>query len=254
MEFTTLHILFLLLTALSLTTQELVTLDVSPKVIAECGKQVTLSCKVSSSLEGLSIKHMEWSQNNSLCSVKDGKMSTNNNTTTQSDFHCEYENGQLSLIFPKVQPLETRHSSPYKCKLRSNKGVESASTNVELQECAGIATGVVTSHGPSCTFSHVYPDGRVHWFHGSRNLSDEPLTHHTSKQVEGQGFLTIYSQLEWKGSDLPLNCSLMSTKSGRYIASTLVQNHKFRVRSGTGSEGALRTVLYIPILLAVSLT
>ncbi|KAM7394057.1 hypothetical protein PAMP_020882 [Pampus punctatissimus] len=248
MGFTTFHILFCLLTVFTLTTQDLAKLHVSSKINAECGKQVILICNVSLSLEGLSIKHMGWSHNKSLCSVDStGQMTTNHNNAI-SDFHCEYNNGQLSLIFQEVQPLETGHSTPYTCKLHSNKGVPHAVTKVELQEC-GIAEGVLTSDGPSCTFRHVYPDGDVHWFHSSLNLSNGSLMYKTFKRVEKGGFLTIHSHLESKGLDLPFTCSLKSTKSGRYIANTEVM-----VRAGAGSLGSLRTILCISILFAVSLT
>lgn len=112
---------------------DLVKLHVSSKITAECGKQVTLICKVSSSLEGLSIKHMGWSQNKSLCSVNsEGKITTNHRHTL-SDFHCEYKDGQLSLNFQEVQPSDIEHSNSYMCKLHSNKGAPHGSTKVELQ-------------------------------------------------------------------------------------------------------------------------
>ena len=110
---------------------ELVKLNVSPKITAECGKQVTLNCEVSSSPNGLSIKQMAWIQNQtSLCSVdKEGKIKPH----SRSDFHCEYKHGQLSLIFKRVRPLESGNSKPYTCKLQSNRGASDAKTIVEVQ-------------------------------------------------------------------------------------------------------------------------
>ncbi|XP_029288942.1 uncharacterized protein LOC115009102 isoform X2 [Cottoperca gobio] len=214
MQYTALHKLLWLLNALILTTQELVKLRVSPRIIAECGKQVTLNCNVSSSRNGLSIKHMEWFQNHtSFCSVdSEGKIT--NHRHTQSDFHCEYRHGQLSLIFRRVQPLESRNSKPYVCKLQSNNGASHAKTSVELQECCWLVEGVWTNDRPTCTFKNVYPDGDVHWFHGSRNLSDESVKHHTTKHVDEGGWLTIHSYLEQNLSGGPYNCSLKSTTSG----------------------------------------
>lgn len=106
-------------------------LNVSPKITAECGKQVTLNCDVSSSPNGLSIKHMAWIQNQtSLCSVdEEGKIKPHSRT----DFHCEYKHGQLSLIFKRVRPLESGNSKPYTCKLQSNRGASNAKTIVVVQ-------------------------------------------------------------------------------------------------------------------------
>lgn len=110
---------------------DLVKLSVTPVITAECNQQVTLHCNVSSSQNDLSIKHMKWSQNKmSLCSVDDkGIISTH--THNLSDFHCEYRHGQLSLIFKRVQPLDS--SKPYMCKLQSTGGASHHYTNVTLQ-------------------------------------------------------------------------------------------------------------------------
>ncbi|XP_070684639.1 uncharacterized protein [Pempheris klunzingeri] len=258
MGFTALHILIWLLTAFTLTTSELLKLSVNPKMTAECGKQVTLNCDVSSSREHLSIKHMEWSQNKtSLCFVDVKGKVIKPNSHDRSDFHCEYQHGQLSLVFQRVQPLECGNSKPYRCKLQSNQGAAHGYTTVELQECCGTVNGDLKGDGPSCTFSHVYPDGDVHWFHGSKNLSDGSL-HHTTKHVDKGGWLTIRSHLRGKSSDVPYNCSLRSTASGRYIESTLVHNPEIlssirATQSGAGSQGTMRIFLCISVLLAVTL-
>ncbi|KAA8594992.1 uncharacterized protein LOC116705339 [Etheostoma spectabile] len=262
MEYTALHTLLWLQTAFVLTTQEFVKLSVTPKITAECGKEVTLNCNVSSSRHGLSIKHMNWSQNNrSLCSLdKEGNITHHKHTL--SHFHCEYKHGtQLSLIFKRVQPLE---SGDYRCKLQSNQGAKHQYTRVELQECCGIVEGVWTGDRATCTFKNIYPDGDVHWFHGSHNLSDGSVRQHTTKHVDEGGWLTIRSYLEQNSSTVPYNCSLKSSTSGRYITSTLVQNPELQARSisqehthpgrnGVGSPGPLWTYLCISILLAVTL-
>ncbi|KAL7403598.1 hypothetical protein ABVT39_002762 [Epinephelus coioides] len=258
LEYTPLHTFLWLLTAFTLTTQDLVKLSVTPAITAECNQQVTLHCNVSSSQNDLSIKHMKWSQNKmSLCSVDDkGIISTH--THNLSDFHCEYRHGQLSLIFKGVQPLDS--SEPYICKLQSTGGALHRNTAVTLQECYGKVEGSFTDDGPACTFRNVHPDGDVLWFHDSHNLSH--VKHYTTKQVEEGGWLTIRSYLEQKSSNVPYNCSLKSTKSGRYIASTLVQKRESRARApgyarqgknGAGSQGPMWTFLFIPILLTVTL-
>lgn len=111
---------------------EMVRLDVSPRITAECNQQVTLQCNASST-NGLTIKHMQWSRSKSpLCSVN-SKGEISYNDTSLRNFSCQYENGQLSIIFTNLQPLETGHSQHYMCKLRSNKGVKHHYTTVELE-------------------------------------------------------------------------------------------------------------------------
>lgn len=259
MGLTALYTLLWLVSTLTFTTQDLMRLHVNPKVTAECQKQVTLNCNTISSLEGLSIIQMHWYLNEiSLCSVNNEGNITYSNP--KRNLSCEYTHGQLSLIIEKVQPLESGDTSPYKCKIKSNKGAAHGTTIVELQECSGKVQGETTGEGYSCTFNHVYPDGDVHWFDGSHHVLDSSL-HNTTKQVVQGGWLTIRSHLKLKRSSVPYNCSLMSTKSGRYIASTLINGSetietrisRHWVKSGVGSWTPMRTLLYISIFLAVSL-
>lgn len=257
MGLTALYTLLWLVSALTFTTQDLMSLDVSPKVTAECGQQVTLNCSAVSSQKGLLVREMHWYLNeNPLCSVN------NEGSITYSNPHrnlsCECTHGQLSLIIKEVQPLESGDTAPYKCKIKSNKGVKHGTTIVELQECSGEVQGETTDEGYSCTFNHVYPDGDVHWFDGSNHVLDSSL-HNTTKQVVQGGWLTIRSYLKLKESGVPYNCSLMSTKSSRHIASTLINGSETRalnpgrVTSGVGSWTSMRTFLYISIFLALSL-
>ncbi|XP_026026332.1 uncharacterized protein LOC113024001 isoform X2 [Astatotilapia calliptera] len=257
MGFTALHTLWLL-TAFAFTTQELVKLRVSPKITAECGEQVSLNCNTSSVHHGISIKLMQWFKEETLlCSVDSKGITTELHRASLSNFTCEYEDGRLSLIFKKMLPPES--GKKYTCKQRSNRGALNESTKVELQECGGIVEGKLTTTGPVCTFKQVYPDGNVHWFHGSRNLSDGSLKQYTGKSVDEQGWLTIHSYLERNSSHGPYNCSLKSTVSDKYIASMLIQNPKpQKSTSGTHSNGnkvtareSTRTIFCLLILLPV---
>ncbi|XP_047431420.1 uncharacterized protein LOC125000095 [Mugil cephalus] len=260
MGFTAIRVLSFLL-AFKLTTQELAKLIVSPDITAECEKQVTLNCHVSSFEDGLSIKYMGWFRDTtSLCFVNSTEAVNIHYKNPPSNFHCEQKDGQMSLVFQKVNPLEI---GTYTCKMRSNKGGTSENTTMDLKECCGKSEGILTSSGPTCTFSSVYQDGDVHWFHGSRNLSAGSLRHTTSKSVDEHGWVTIRSSLEETGLHEPFNCSLRSTISDRYIASTLVENQmslkdKMSRYSTSGSYGlssqeSTMTILHILILLTVTL-
>ncbi|XP_063740796.1 uncharacterized protein LOC134865247 [Eleginops maclovinus] len=265
MGYTALYTLLWLLNAFTLPTQALVKLNVSPKITAECGKTVILNCDVSSSQNGLSIRHLEWFQNHtSFCKVDiEGKITYKQ--PNSSDFHCEYKHRQLSLIFKRLKPLGSGNSKPYTCKIRSNHGALHAATRVELQECCWIVEGVWTNGRPTCTFRNVYPEGDVHWFHGHHNLSDGSVKQSTTKHVDGGGWLTIHSDLEQNHSGVTYNCSLKSAASGRYIASSLVENPELvqqkartqvltnQVRSGVRSQRPMWTIFFVSTLLAVTL-
>lgn len=245
MAFTTLYILPCLLAAVTFT--ECVKLTVSPSITAECGQPVTLHCHVVSSRKGLSIKYMEWFQNKTYCSVdSEGDLTKYG---PHSDFQCDYQRGHLSLRLPKVQPLQ--NETPFRCKLHSNQGILHRHTSVDLKECCGNIEAVWTPEGPSCTFKEVFPDGDVDWFHGSHKLTDSSLIY-TTKKVEAGGWLTIHSSLDTQRTTVLYNCSLKSTASGRYIASSLIQqNTQLKIRSRGAAQGPFLTFLWICGVLAV---
>lgn len=112
---------------------EMVSLQPSPRVFAACGQGATLNCAVASSLDKLSIKHMEWSLNHgSLCSVDATEYLTTHSGNTTGPFHCEYTTGQLLLVLHKVRPKDGLNSE-YMCKLKSTRGAKHITTKVELQ-------------------------------------------------------------------------------------------------------------------------
>lgn len=131
-------------------------------------------------------------------------------------------------------------------------------------ECCGIAERVASDEGPVCTFHHVHPDADVHWFYDSDTLPDhsereENVEESVEKSVEDGGWLMIRSRLT-VSSDVPSNCSLKSSKSGRYITCNVVKNPRSLVRyeppqpelNGVGSLVPLGIILYVSILIMVS--
>lgn len=133
-------------------------------------------------------------------------------------------------------------------------------------DCAAAVTGVLTTAGPSCTFYNVYPDGEVHWFRSSNDVWVEPSNskHLTTKRVETGGYLTIQSNLTLLEtvSGVVFNCSLKSSRSGKYIASTLIQSEGLEGRGGARmapqfkntavrSQEVVAKALYVSVILAV---
>lgn len=111
----------------------MVSLQPGASVSAACGQRATLECAVASSLDKLSIKHMEWSLNQaSLCSVDARESVTTHSGNTTGRFHCEYARGRLLLVLHEVRPNDAVNSD-YMCKLKSNRGAKHMTTKVELQ-------------------------------------------------------------------------------------------------------------------------
>lgn len=253
MGLTMLHLLCWLLAACPYSAQELLRVSVSPKVSAVCGQQVVLTCNVSSSQQGLQIRSMEWYQNQiSYCSFdKNGEITTHHRQG-QSDFRCEYHQERLSLIFEEVRPWQIGNSEPFMCEVKSNKGVKDGKTTVEIQECGYVQGGIKDGY-PTCSFTHVYPGGDVHWFDGSHHLGHG----NTSEHVEDGGWLTIQNYLDQNNPDMTYNCSLRSSRTGRHINSTLVMFEKTgisaSVHSGAGYMGTRQILLFVPVFLVVML-
>lgn len=237
MGFSSGQILLLFISLFILTTQGHLTLDVSPVIRAECGQQVNLTCNVSSSRPGFSIKNLRWVKNHHmLCVVNSEGNITEHQHHTLSDFHCEYEGGQLSLVFQRVQPVESGASVDYMCKLHSNQGVTTNHTKVELQDCCGNVQDSTNPEGPSCTFTEVHPDADVHWFLSSHNFTGETLRGSTDKRWEEGGWLTIHSYLEEKDSDELYNCSLWCPTSNQYITSRLIPQQRMSKSGATAQR------------------
>ncbi|XP_061839917.1 uncharacterized protein [Nerophis lumbriciformis] len=241
-----------ILAELSLSLQALVMVN---NVTAECGEQVALSCNVSRR-DGLSVKHMEWSQNGKLLCRLNSKGNLSHHRNIRSDFSCKYDEGQLQLIFAKVQPQDSGVTKRYMCKLHSNMGISHGYSWIELQECCGAVKVVLSENGPVCTFSDVYPDADVFW--SSHSEPPTPEKQKMFKSMEEGGWLSIRSQLEWTPNG-DFNCSLRSITSGRDIACNLSENTDFlngrerrsqgRVGNGAGSLEPFWTVVLVSTIL-----
>lgn len=136
-----------LLTLLQPATQDMVQLNSSSVLYAECGTKVTLKCEVSSPEQGLNVKRMEWSLNgSSLCFVRENRLV--NSTNNLKHHICMYSHGYLYLILHSVQPQDAG-TSAYVCQLRSNRGVSQTETRVELKELSKCSQSGSPSRGAS---------------------------------------------------------------------------------------------------------
>lgn len=198
------------------TLSDSLTLDVSSSITAECGKPVSLHCNISSSLAGLSIKHMQWSQSHTYCSVDSEGIVTSKNL---EDYYCRYEKGHFSLHFYKWSPYISE--SFYMCKLHSNQGIKSKYTQVESKEQAESVVSAWDLSSPACTFRKVCPGAEVEWFQDSQRITDQSLIT-TETSVEAGSWFTIRSYLNKHDRSKVYNCTLRSSSSGRYLSSAVI--------------------------------
>lgn len=199
-----------------LVSTESLSLEVSSSITAECGKPVSLHCNISSSLAGLSIKHMQWSQSHTYCSVNSEGLVPSKKV---EDFYCRYDKGHLSLHFYKWSPYVS--DSSYMCKLRSNQGIKSKYTKVETKEQADSVVSV-WDPSPACTFRKVCPAAEVEWFQNSQRITDQSLIT-TETSVEAGSWFTIRSYLNMRDRSNVYNCTLKSSSSGRYLSSAVIR-------------------------------
>lgn len=94
----------------------------------------------------------------------------------------------------------------------------------------------------TCRSSGVYPEAHIHWFHGSRNLTQSSVAH-PSIQAEDGTYEVASTLLHSPKSTL--NCSLWSPSSGRYLSSTASTRAQhppeFRGISGANLVGSTGT-------------
>ncbi|KAJ8002067.1 hypothetical protein DPEC_G00175950 [Dallia pectoralis] len=233
---------------LTLTKTELVKVHTKDNPSVSCQKSVTLHCNVSSE-ENVTIDDLFWSRNHNkrLCAVgnitlhtENTKLQTKNLTTQQHRFVCNYNQTSqlslsLSLTLQNAQPFD---KGTYTCKLFSNRGIKETTADLEFQgsECYKDANESSNDTHRTCTFTGVYPDGEVHWFQGSNNLTGSAQTN--TKQVETDGALTVTSSLKReKGT---YNCSLWIPSTGVYLASRVTPVLlTFESRSQLGNGGVV---------------
>ncbi|XP_010887697.2 uncharacterized protein LOC105021618 [Esox lucius] len=233
-----------LFVAVRLTTAEQVTVHTSDSVRVSCLQSVTLHCNITSQ-EELQIKHLSWFNadipDSTLCEVnpQTGEIEPPNpqNPQNPQNLHrrvqCTYTpSSQLTLTLFPVRPHD---QGTYTCKLRSTKGIKVSTTRVELQECYREAFASFNDLGPTCVFTGVYPDGDVHWFQGTNNLTGD--AQNNTKQEEVGGARTVTSSLKIGNEGGAYNCSLWIPSTGVYLTSRdigCVEESSFRSKSIAG--------------------
>lgn len=225
---------------ITFTFSESLTLEVNSRITAKCGKPVILHCNISSSLTGLSIKHMEWSQSHTYCSVDSEGFVTSNNKLLE-DFHCHFDRGLLSLHFNKWPPYISE--SFFMCKVRTNQGIKFKFTQIETRDQWERVIPAWDFSSPVCTFRGVCPAGEVQWFQDSKRITDQSLIT-TDRHVEAGGGLTIHSYLRIQNRGEQYNCTLRSISSGQHLASAVIRPPLF-VRSRAAGLGPVWTFLWI---------
>lgn len=98
-----------------------------------------------------------------------------------------------------------------------------------------------------CQLFGVYPEGTVHWFLGSENITESAST---KSQLDEEGLFDIRSTLPTQAGTEPYNCSLWIPSSGTY--SSHKQLHYSRgLSSGTKTRSRLLLVFILVGLILI---
>ncbi|XP_041960727.1 uncharacterized protein LOC121719314 isoform X2 [Alosa sapidissima] len=214
---------------------EIMTLRSTESVSPHCDQHTSLSCNITSQDEP-TIFLFAWSAPNktALCELKDGHLSTHNGV------NCVFKGQQLVLTIHHTKPI---HQGQYVCKLRSNLGIKSAFTHLKLQECHHSLHVHSRDGNSTCRARGVYPEAHIHWFQGSKNLTDSSVAHPSVRHEDGT--YEIASTLLHRPHST-LNCSLWSPSSGRYLSSTRTREEMTPpegVRGSSSTYGGTRTTV-----------
>ncbi|XP_048054445.1 uncharacterized protein LOC125273293 [Megalobrama amblycephala] len=195
----------------------MVSVLVTKPVISHCHQAITLHCNISLS-DGkdreFQVTHLSWikESNKTICSESN---------TAISFFPCQYmANKQLVVTIAYPRPDDIGR---YICKLRSSHGHTSADTNVTL-ECPQM---IVQIHEDgkrvTCKVEKSNHDGRIHWFHGTVNLTSQSTQDIHSAT---NGSYTLISSLNDTSNWKTYNCSYWVPQTGQYITSkNIVMEH-----------------------------
>ncbi|XP_020340321.1 uncharacterized protein LOC109892279 isoform X1 [Oncorhynchus kisutch] len=218
-----------------------VELRTSTEVKAQCDQNVSLQCDIMS-LSPLKIILFSWVwKMKQLCVV---------NATGVFSFpgvQCDITNNTLTLNLTRVMPSSQGN---YTCKLRSNLTITAANTTVTMQECLRTYELKVFQNESQveCQLFGVYPEGTVHWFLGSENITESAST---KSQLDEEGLFDIRSTLPTQAGTEPYNCSLWIPSSGTY--SSHKQLHYSRViSSGTKTRSRLLLVFILVGLIIIT--
>ncbi|XP_042614033.1 uncharacterized protein LOC122145290 [Cyprinus carpio] len=190
----------------------MVSVLVTKPVISYCHQAITLHCNVSLS-DGkdreFQVTHLSWikESNKTVCSES--------KTAKKGSIHCQYmPNKQLVLTIahPKSDDI-----GRYICKLRSSYGHTSADTNVTL-ECPQeiVQINEDGKNRVTCKVERSNHDGRIHWFHGTVNLTSQSTQDIKSA---ADGSYTVVSSLSVSLNWKTFNCSYWVPQIEQYITS-----------------------------------
>lgn len=199
---------------------------VTKPVISYCHQAITLHCNVSPSDENVhefQVTHLSWikESNKTICSE------------SNTAINCQYMTNKqlvLTIAYPKPDDI-----GRYICKLRSSHGHTSADTNVTLECPQKIVQVHEDGNRVTCKVERSNHDGRIHWFHGTVNLTSQS-TYDIYSAVDGS--FTVISSLNDSSNWKTYNCSYWVPQIEQYIASkNIVMEHNTQSNTQSFNSG-----------------
>ncbi|KAI7804040.1 uncharacterized protein LOC130561805 [Triplophysa rosa] len=183
-----------------------ITLHAHGNQMINCKEKASLQCNISSSML-FNILDIKWGKRNE--SFECDPRST---IRTSPAFECNYTMGALTLTILHPKPADM---GIYFCWIRTDAGHDFKELNVSIEgECTGESFPMAGPEKLQCTFTGVYPEGTIHWFHNDDNVTSYS---NITSLPNTDGTFNITSVLQLPHNEHVYNCFLMLPINGQYI-------------------------------------
>lgn len=112
-------------------------------------------------------------------------------------------------------------------------------------ECTGESFPMAGPEKFQCTFTGIYPEGTIHWFHNDDNVTSYS---NITSLPNTDGTFNITSVLQLPHTEHMYNCFLMLPINGQYI-----EMQQLALRSGINRHHCSWTLLLIGLILRIFL-
>lgn len=224
-------------------TSRAVKLWTTPQVAARCGENVTLAC-IASSSDQIDKKLFSWVAVGRKVLCQYGGHDGDAEALCESGAEPEHS---LNVTLVNIMPV---HQGKYLCKLHSQKGMQTAATEVKIQECFGSGTSSSNGSHATCSYGGVYPDGEVHWHSRGADLT---ASAHTTKEKNRHDLSVITSTIRVQDGD-SYNCSLWLPDAMKYVSRQELHVPGLRRSSeNKGASGSLAPLYWLVVMVEIAI-
>ncbi|KAA0705257.1 hypothetical protein E1301_Tti019535 [Triplophysa tibetana] len=183
-----------------------ITLHAHENQMMNCKEKAVLQCNISSS-DTSNILEMKWGKHD-----EHFECDARSTISTSPAFECNYTREAFTLTILHPKPADV---GVYFCSMKTNSGHDFKKINVSIEgECIGESFPMAGPENFQCTFTGIYPEGTIHWFH-----NDDNVTSHSNitSLPNTDGTFNVTSVLQLPHTEHLYNCFLMLPIKGQYI-------------------------------------